>query len=94
MASRAPWPEEEIAVLDRHIDQPDWLQRVSAAIQGRTTKALKVRMAKRRSELGLADGRRVDGGCGDDDDQERANADAVVASQELLAAIQRAGVRP
>lgn len=91
MASRALWGQDEIAVLDQHIDTPDWLSRVSAKIRGRTITSLKVRMAKRRAELGMGDGRNERGG---NDDQEVFNANAITASAALLAAIEAAGVRP
>lgn len=93
MASQPFWSEDELAALDQHIDQPQWLQRVCAIVSGRSIKAIKVRMAKRRAELGLADGRRVDGGCLDDSDDSWM-LDAGAASQALLAAIHRAGVYP
>lgn len=91
MASRAFWSADDLAVLDQHIDKPDWLTAVKDRFRDRTVKALKVRMAKRRGELGLGDGRNERGG---HDDQDVFNANAVVASQALLAAIERAGVRP
>jgi hypothetical protein len=87
MASRAFWSDEELAAIDRHMDRPDWLQRVREVIQGRSTKAIMVRRAKRREELGMADGRRVDGGCTDDD----WIADAASASRALLDATLRVG---
>jgi hypothetical protein len=94
MASRALWSDEEVAILETHVDRPDWLASVSAVIHGRTIAAIKVKMAKLRSNLGLRDGRRVDGGCGQDDEEERFIVDTALASQALLAAIERAGLHP
>jgi hypothetical protein len=88
MASR-PWSPDEVAVLEQHVDQPDWLNKAASKISDRTVQAIKVRMAKLRSELGLGDGRRVE-----IDDQDVFIATTSLASQQLLAAIQRAGVHP
>lgn len=88
MASRIAWTDDELAVLDRHVDEPDWLRTVASKIGGRTIQALKVRMAKRRAELGLGDGR------GGSDDMDEFNAKAAAASEALLVAIERAGLRP
>lgn len=101
MASYPFWTDQELAALDECIDAPDWLQRASAKIN-RSVKSLKIRMSKRRAELGMEDGRRsplvkaqeeydLDDNA---DDMDAFNARAAAASQALLAAIQRAGVRP
>jgi hypothetical protein len=98
MASR-PWSSRELAVLELHVGEPDWLRQASAKISGRSIAALKVRMARIRSgrtaggrgdpRSDYADGRIVAGDCGDDDDGWM--GDAAVASEALLAATLRVG---
>jgi hypothetical protein len=82
MASR-PWSEDEVAVLEHHADERDWLDKAIAKLPDRSPKALRSRMQKVRLELGPTHDRYVD----------RAwMAEAANASQRLLAAIQRAGL--
>lgn len=90
MASR-PWSSRELAVLELHVGERDWLGAVQTKITDRTKLALKVRMAKLRGSLGLGDGRTVagDGGAGDNDEW---MSDASAASQVLLEATLRVGV--
>lgn len=85
MASR-PWSSRELAVLELHAGEPDWLRKVGEKISGRTESALKVRMAKLRPVLGLGDGRRDSG------DNDEWMSDAAVASQVLLEATLRVGM--
>lgn len=77
MASR-PWTDAELTVLERHVDEGNWLSTVSRKLSQRSTKAIKVRMARLRSELGLGDGRRADV-----DDMASFHARAITASEML-----------
>jgi len=88
MASRA-WSPDDVRVLERHVHDEDWLDTLADRFPERTLGAVKVKMSKLRSELG-ARGRRG----AREEDQDRANAKAVIASQQLLEAIERAGLRP
>lgn len=85
MASR-PWSPAELAVIEQCAGSCD-MRTACRRIRGRTHKAIKVRMAKMRAQLGLGDGRRVDGPSDDS-----WIGDAALASQMLLAATLRVGV--
>lgn len=87
MASRL-WSDEEIALVELHAPSNNW-KAVASAVPDRTELAVKVRMTKRRRELGYDDAR-----YGVKDEQHEFNAKAVIASQLLLMAIEQAGVRP
>lgn len=88
MASRA-WSETDVQVLELHVHDEDWRNALSNRFPDRTLDAIKTRLSKLRSELGIK-GRRG----AREEDQDRSNAKAVVATQKLLEAIDRAGLRP
>jgi hypothetical protein len=89
MASRV-WSEAELSVVQQCAATYD-LAAASQRLNERTRSAIKVKMSRIRAQLGFEDGRRERGG---KDDQEEFNQNAVVGSQQLLVAIQRAGVQP
>lgn len=90
MASRAPWPPEELELLESLVGKPDWLTVMREKAPKRTINALKIRMAKLRVELGVGDGRRSENECCNYGDAWM--GEAVLASQALLAATLRVGV--
>jgi len=80
MASRV-WSDDDLSVLEQHVHSEDWLEALSERFPGRSIQAVKTRMSKLRSDLGIK-GRRGARA----EDQDRANAKAVVATQRLLEA--------
>jgi hypothetical protein len=86
MASRV-WTENDLQVLEQHVANDDWLQIVTKHFPDRSAAAIKTRISKLRSELGIK-GRRG----GREEDQDRMNAKSVIASQRLLEATLRVGV--
>lgn len=56
MASRAFWSDDEIAVLETHINDTHWLDKVSPKLD-RGEAALRCRMARLRAEKGMSDRR-------------------------------------
>lgn len=91
MASRALWSPEELAVIEACAPGCD-VARACKDIQGRTRKAIKVRMAKFRASVGFGDGRNERSGGDYEADDDRWVKSAVIASQTLLAATLRVGV--
>jgi hypothetical protein len=85
MASR-PWTAADLAVLERHADNDDWLEIVSVCFPDRSTAAIKTRISKLRSELGIKGKRGAR-----EEDQDRMNRKSVVASQKLLEATLQVG---
>lgn len=85
MASRA-WSEADIEVLESHAENDDWLAAVIDLFPGRTLHAVKTKMSKLRSELGIKGKRGAR-----EEDQDRANRRAVAASRALLDATLRVG---
>lgn len=83
MASR-PWTDSEMELLERHAEDNDWAI-VALQIRDRTVNAVKVKMSKLRSELGLADARYCDG-------MDHFNQNAIIGSQQLVEATRRVGV--
>lgn len=88
MAS-CPWSPDDLQVLEQHVTNEDWLEALAERFPDRSPMAIKVRMSKVRSELGVKGKRGAREDC-----QDRANAKAVIASQMLYEAITRAGLRP
>lgn len=80
MASRA-WSHDDLQVLEQHASNDDWLEVVTEQFPERSPASLKTRMSKLRSELGIK-GRRG----AREEDQDRMNAKAAVATQRLLEA--------
>lgn len=80
MASRALWTEDEIAVLEEHIGESHWLDKVARCLPDRTRSAIHGRMMKLRAELNLADRH---------DDMGYYNANAINGSRALLEALKR-----
>ena len=73
-----------MALIDRHAEASNW-RAVTNAIPDRTVNAVKIRMTRKRRELGLEDGRR-----GEDEDGEW-QSKVVIASQKLAEATLRVG---
>jgi hypothetical protein len=88
MASRA-YSDADLTVLEQHVHNDDWYAAVAEVFPDRSEAALKTKMSKIRSMLGVKGKRGAP-----EKDQDKMNAEAVVASQRLLAAIQEAGVYP
>ena len=80
MASRV-WSEADLEILEQHAANDDWLEAVAERFTGRSLAAVKTRMSKLRSEIDIK-GRRG----AREEDQDRSNAKAVVASRKLLEA--------
>lgn len=85
MASRV-WSPDDLQVLEQHAHNDDWLDAVTGRFPDRSLAAIKTRISKLRSELGIK-GRRG----AREEDQDRANAKAVVATQQLLEATLKVG---
>jgi hypothetical protein len=85
MASRA-WSVDEIQVLEQHVSNDDWLDAVTDKITDRSFHAVKTKMSKLRSELGIKGKRGAR-----EEDQDTMNAKSVIASQRLLEATLRVG---
>jgi hypothetical protein len=81
-ASRAFWSPAELAVLQSHIDERDWLPKVMPKLRDRGEQAVRCRMAKLRAAEGMSDSRGS------------WMRDAARGSAALLVAIANAGVRP
>lgn len=82
-----PWTEADVEVLEQHVSNDDWLEELAKRFPERSALALKVRMSKVRSALGVKGKRGAR-----EEDQDRANAKAVIATQKLLEATLRVGV--
>jgi hypothetical protein len=82
MASR-PWTKRELTLLEEHAEDNDWMV-VALQIHGRSVNAVKVKMSKLRSKLGLADARYCDG-------MDHFNQNAIVASEQLREATLQIG---
>lgn len=80
MASR-PWSEDDLQVLEQHADNDDWREALTGLFPDRSEDAIKVRLSKLRSELGIKGKRGAR-----EEDQDRMNAKSVVATQKLLEA--------
>jgi hypothetical protein len=85
MASRV-WSSDDLQVLEQHAANDDWRNALSNLFPDRTQHAIKTRLSKLRSELGVK-GRRG----AREKTQEIMNAEAVPASQRLLEATLRVG---
>jgi hypothetical protein len=85
MASRA-WSDAELHVLEQHVHDDNWLDAVAERIPDRSLLAIEVRMSRVRSVAGIR-GKR---GCREED-QDQANAKAVIATHRLLEATLRVG---
>jgi hypothetical protein len=85
MASRV-WTNDDLQVLEQHAGSEDWLEAVMDRFPDRSLAAIKTRISKLRSELGIK-GRRG----AREEDQDRMNAKSVTASQQLLEATLRVG---
>jgi hypothetical protein len=86
VASR--WSRAEIALIERHAEDNNW-RAVARKVQNRSAESIRVRMAQHRRDLGLTESY-----CSGRENQQEYDAQAIVASQQLLAAIELAGVRP
>jgi hypothetical protein len=84
MASRV-WSSDDLQVL-QHAANDDWRNALSNLFPDRTQHAIKTRLSKLRSELGVK-GRRG----AREKTQEIMNAEAIPASQRLLEATLRVG---
>lgn len=85
MASRV-WTSDDLQVLEQHVSNDDWLEALKGKFPHRSPGAIKIRISKLRSELGIK-GRRG----AREEDQDRMNAKSVQASQQLLEATLRVG---
>jgi hypothetical protein len=85
MASRV-WSSDDLQVLEQHAANDDWRNALSNLFPDRTQHAIKTRLSKLRSELGVK-GRRG----AREKTQEIMNAEAIPASQRLLEATLRVG---
>jgi hypothetical protein len=85
MASRV-WSSDDLQVLEQHAANDDWRNALSNLFPDRTQHAIKTRLSKLRSELGIR-GRRG----AREEDQDRMNAKSVIASERLLEATLRVG---
>jgi hypothetical protein len=85
MASRV-WTDDDLQVLEQYAENDDWLEAVTGCFPDRSAAAIKTRISKLRSELGIK-GRRGARA----EDQDRMNAKSVTASQQLLEATLRVG---
>lgn len=81
MASR-PWSQSEVAVLEGHADERDWINKALVKLPNRSEKALRSRMQKVRLDLGSSGNRYVDGSW---------MAEAMSATHRLLEATLRVG---
>jgi hypothetical protein len=77
MASRV-WSSDDLQVLEQHAANDDWRNALSNLFPDRTQHAIKTRLSKLRSELGVK-GRRG----AREKTQEIMNAEAIPASQRL-----------
>jgi hypothetical protein len=85
MASRV-WSDDDLQVLEQHAANDDWRNALSNIFPDRTDHAIKTRLSKLRSELGLKGKRGAR-----EEDQDRMNAKSVGASRQLLEATLRVG---
>lgn len=85
MASRV-WTDDDLQVLEQHAANDDWRNALSNLFPNRTDHAIKTRLSKLRSELGIKGKRGAR-----EEDQDTMNAKSVVASQHLLEATLRVG---
>jgi hypothetical protein len=85
MASRA-WSRDDLHVLEEHTENDDWREALAERFPDRSQDAIKTRLSKLRSELGIRGKRGAR-----EEDQDRMNAKSVIASQILLEATLRVG---
>ena len=81
------WSPDDTAVLAQLADNDDWMEAASARFPNHSESSLKTKISKLRSELGIK-GRRG----AREEDQDRANAKAVIATHQLLEATLRVGI--
>jgi hypothetical protein len=85
MASRA-WTSDDLQVLEDHVANDDWRDALAGLFPDRSEDAIKTRLSKLRSTLGIKGKRGAR-----EEDQDRMNAKSAVASQQLLEATLRVG---
>jgi hypothetical protein len=85
MASR-PWSSDDLHVLEEHAANDDWRKALAGLFPDRSQDAIKTRLSKLRSELGIKGKRGAR-----EEDQDSMNAKSVIASQVLLEATLRVG---
>jgi hypothetical protein len=85
MASRA-WSNDDLQVLEDHVANDDWRDALAGLFPDRSDHAIKTRLSKLRSTLGIKGKRGAR-----EEDQDRMNAKSVGASQQLLEATLRVG---
>lgn len=81
---RAFWSDEEMELLEQHVDDRNWFGKVRPQMGNRSEAALRKRMCDIRAEKGMGD-------CRLSGDWMR---EAATASRALLQAIRAAGLRP
>jgi hypothetical protein len=85
MASR-PWSTDDLHVLEEHTENDDWREELAGLFPDRSEDAIKTRLSKLRSALGIKGKRGAR-----EEDQDTMNAKSVIASQRLLEATLRVG---
>jgi hypothetical protein len=85
MASRV-WTTDDLQVLEEHAANDDWREALAGLFPDRSEDAIKTRLSKLRSELGIKGKRGAR-----EEDQDRMNIKSVAASQQLLEATLRVG---